>query len=105
YPCLEILGAVEREATVALAMPGLPQPAKRVLVPGARALALAQSGQLAEAAEAAEAADADARRLGFDRHLFAVDYLRALADLELEQRDFGTAEHLTEQVLRITERR
>jgi LuxR family transcriptional regulator, maltose regulon positive regulatory protein len=105
YPCLEILSAVEREAAAALAMPGLPEPAKLVLVPGAQALALAESGYLAEAAEAADAANANARKLGFERHLFAVDYLRALADLQLERRDFGTAEHLIEEVLRICERR
>ena len=46
-----------------------------------------------------------ARRLGFDQHFFAVDYLRALAGLALERRDLDTAEHLTEQALSITERR
>jgi LuxR family transcriptional regulator, maltose regulon positive regulatory protein len=105
YPCLEILSAVEREAAAALAMPGLPEPARLVLVPGAQALALAESGYLAEAADAAEAANANARKLGFERHQFAVDYLRALADLQLERRDFGTAEHLIEEVLRICEGR
>jgi len=105
YPCLEILSAVEREAAAALAMPELPEPARLVLVPGAKALALAESGYLAEAADAADAANANARKLGFERHLFAVDYLRALADLQLERRDFGTAEHLIEEVLRICERR
>jgi len=58
-----------------------------------------------EATDAADAANANARKLGFERHLFAVDYLRALADLQLERRDFGTAEHLIEEVLRICERR
>jgi LuxR family maltose regulon positive regulatory protein len=105
YPCLETLGALEREAAAALAMPALPEPARLVLVPGARALALAESGHLAEAAEAAEAAAVGARRLGFERHSFAVDHLRALAGLALERHDLDTAEKFTEQVLRISERR
>ena len=86
-------------------MPALTEPAKLVLVPGARALAWLESGHLAEAADAARAAEADARRLGFDQHFFAVDYLRALAGLALERRDLDTAEHLTEQALSISERR
>ena len=64
-----------------------------------------QAGRLAEAAAAARAAAAAARRLGFDQHFFAVDYLRALAGLALEQRDLDTAEQITEQVLSISERR
>ena len=105
YPCLDDLGAVEREAAAALATPALPEPAKLVLVPGALALARLKSGHLAEAADAAKAAEADARRLGFDRHFFAVDHLRALAGLALERRDLDAAEHLTEQTLSISERR
>jgi LuxR family transcriptional regulator, maltose regulon positive regulatory protein len=105
YPCLEALGALEREAAAALTMRGLPEPARLVLVPGARALALAESGYLAEAADAAEAAAAAARRLGFERHFFAVDYLRALAGLAIERHDLDAAERHTEQVLRIAERR
>ncbi len=105
YPCLEDLGAVDREAAAALAMPALPEPAKLVLVPGALALARLESGHLAEAADAAMAAEADARRLGFERHFFAVDYLRALAGLALERRDLDAAERLTEQALSISERR
>ena len=105
HPCLEDLGAVEREAAAALAMPALPEPAKLVLVPGALALARLESGHLAEAAEAAKAAEADARRLGFERHFFAVDHLRALAGLALERRDLDAAEHLTEQTLSISEGR
>ena len=101
YPYLEGLGAVEREAAAALATPALPEPAKLVLVPGALALAGLESGHLAEAAKAAKAAEADARRLGFDRHFFAVDHLRALAGLALERRDLDTAERLTEQTLSI----
>jgi LuxR family transcriptional regulator, maltose regulon positive regulatory protein len=105
YPCLEDFAAVEREAAAALAMPALPEPARLVLVPGARALAWLQSGHLAEAAEAAGAAAADAWRLDFGQHFFAVDHLRAQAGLALERRDFDTAEQLTERVLSITERR
>ena len=105
YNCLEDFQAVEREAAAALAMPELTEPAKLVLVPGARALAWFESGRLAEAADAARAADAEARRLGFDQHFFAVDYLRALAGLALERRDLDTAEQLTERALSITERR
>jgi LuxR family maltose regulon positive regulatory protein len=104
YACLEIPSALEREAAAATAMPGLPEPAKMVLVPGARALGLAEAGDLAEATESAEAAAADARRLGFERHFFAVDYLRALACLALERYDLDRAEQLTEQALRISER-
>ena len=85
-------------------MPGLTEPAKLVLVPGAQALAWFESGHLAEAADAARAADAEARRLGFDQHFFAVDHLRALAGLALERRDLDTAEQLTEQALSISER-
>ena len=105
YPCLEDYKAAEGEATAALALPGLTEPARLVLVPGARAMAWFQSGLLAEAAEAAGAAAADARRLGFSRHFFAVDYLRVQAGLALERRDLETAEKLTELTLSITERR
>jgi LuxR family transcriptional regulator, maltose regulon positive regulatory protein len=105
YPCLEDDEAVEREAARALALPGLTEPARLVLVPGARALAWAQSGHLAEAAEAAAAAAADAWRLGFGQHFFAVDHLRAQAALALERRDLDTAEKLTELALSTAERR
>jgi LuxR family maltose regulon positive regulatory protein len=105
YNCLGDCEAVEREAAAALAMPALTEVARLVLVPGARALAWQESGCLAEAADAARAASADARRLGFDHHFFAVDHLRALAGLALERRDLDTAERLTEQALSITERR
>jgi LuxR family transcriptional regulator, maltose regulon positive regulatory protein len=104
YACLEILGALKREAAAAVAMPGLPEPAKMVLVPGAQALALAEAGDLAEATESAEVAAADAGRLGFGDHFFAVDHLRALACLALERHDLDRAERFTEQVLRISER-
>jgi hypothetical protein len=74
-----------------------------VLVPGAQALAWSGVGRLAEAADAARAAEAEARRLGFDRHPFAVDYLRAMAGAALERRDLDTAERLTERSLSISE--
>src|SRR5437660_11164433 len=102
---LEDFQAVEREAATALAAPELTEPVKLVMVAGARALAWLESGRLAEAADAARAAEAEARRLGFDQHFFAVDYRRALAGLALEQRDLDAAEQLTEQVLSIAERR
>jgi LuxR family maltose regulon positive regulatory protein len=105
YPCLEDYPAVEREAAAALAMPDLPEPARLILVPSARALAWFETGRLADAAEAAAAAEKEAARLGFEQHFFAVDYLRALAGLALERRDLDTAERLTERALSITEGR
>jgi LuxR family transcriptional regulator, maltose regulon positive regulatory protein len=105
YNCLGDFQAVEREAATALTMPELTEPARLVLVPSARALTWFDLGRLAQAAEAARAAEADARRLGFDQHFFAVEYLRTLAGLALERRDLDTAEQLTEQALSITERR
>ena len=105
YNCVDDGPAIEREAAAALTMPGLAEPARLVLVPGARALAWFQSGHLAEAAYAARSAQAEARRLGFDEHFFAVDYLRTLSGLALEQRDLGAAEQLTERALSITEQR
>jgi len=101
---LEDFQAVEREAAAALAMPELTEPVKLVLVPGARALAWFGSGHLAEAADAARMAEAEARRLGFGQHFFAVDYLLALAGVALEHRDLDTAEQFTEQALSISER-
>jgi hypothetical protein len=83
---LEDFQAVEREAATALAMPELTEPAKLVQVRGAQALAWLEAGNLAEAADAARAADADARRLGFGQHFFAIDCLLALAGLALERR-------------------
>ena len=103
YTCLEDYEAVEREAAAALAEPGLPDPVKLVLVPGARALAWSESGRLAQAAEAARAADAEARRRGFGQHYFAWDHLRALAGLALERGELDSAEQLTEQALSISE--
>src|SRR5262249_20168305 len=63
------------------------------------------AGSLNQAADSAQAAEAEARRLGFDRHFFAIDYLRTLAGLALERRDLDTAEGFTEQALSIAERR
>jgi LuxR family transcriptional regulator, maltose regulon positive regulatory protein len=105
YTWLEDFPAVEREAAVALATPELTEPVKLVMVPGVRALAWFEAGHLKRAADTAGVAHAAARRHGFDRHFFAVDYLRTLAGLALERRDLDTAEQLTEQALSIAERR
>jgi LuxR family maltose regulon positive regulatory protein len=105
YSCLGDFPAAEREAAAALAAPGVAESVKLVMVPGARALAWFEAGHLAEAADAARAADADAQRLGFGQHFFAVDHLRALSGLALERRDLDAAEQLTERVLSITEQR
>ena len=103
YTWLEDFEAVDREAAAAQAMP-LVATGQAGGLRGAQALAWFEAGRLTEAAEAARAADADARRLGFHQHPFAVDYLRVLAGLALEQRDFDTAEQLTERALSISER-
>jgi LuxR family maltose regulon positive regulatory protein len=105
YTWLEDFPAAEREVVAALALPELTKPVKLVMVPGMRALAWFEAGRLSQAAETAGAAHAEARRLGFDRHFFAVDSLRVLAGLALERRDLDTAEQLTEQALSIAERR
>src|SRR5262249_23761259 len=105
YPCLEDFPAVEREAAAALAMPDLPEPARLILVPSARALAWFEAGRLADAAAAAAAAERRAARLGFEQHFFAVDYLRVLAGIALERRDLDGAERLTERALSVTEGR
>jgi LuxR family maltose regulon positive regulatory protein len=103
YTWLEDFEAVDREMAAVQAMPG-PEPGRLVDARGAQALAWFEAGRLGEAAEAAGAADADARRLGFEQHPFAVDYLRVLAGAALERRDLSTAEHLTERALSISER-
>jgi LuxR family transcriptional regulator, maltose regulon positive regulatory protein len=105
YEWLDDDEAVEREAVAALARPELSEPVKLVLIPGIRALAWFQAGHLSRAADTSRDAQAQAQRLGFDRHFFAVEYLRARAGLALEQRDLDTAEQLTEQALAISERR
>jgi LuxR family maltose regulon positive regulatory protein len=105
YTFAEDLPAVAREAAAALAMPEVPEPIRQVAVPGALALAWFQAGQLAKAAEPARTAEAQARRLGFDRHFFAVGHLRVLAGLALERRDLDTAEHLAGQAASAAGRR
>jgi LuxR family maltose regulon positive regulatory protein len=104
YTWLEDFEAVDREAAAAQAMPSVAEPARLVDLRGAQALAWFDAGRLAQAAKAARAADTDARRLGFEQHPFAVDYLRVLAGAALEQRDLDMAEHLTERALSISER-
>ena len=89
HNCLHDLAAADREAETALAEPGIGEPVRLVMVPGSRALAWFDAGYLARAADAASAADTDARRLGFSRHFFAIDYLRALSGLALERREPG----------------
>jgi LuxR family transcriptional regulator, maltose regulon positive regulatory protein len=105
YQLLKDYEAVEREAIAALAAPGLTEPVKLVLVPGTRALASFEAGHLARAADAARGAEGQARRLGFDQHFFAVEYLRTKVGLALERRDLDAAEQLTEQALSISEGR
>ena len=105
YATLQDAEAAEREAAAILAMPMAPEPVKAVVVPSSQAWAWFEAGHLADAATAACAAAAAAKRLGFEQHLFAVDYLRVLAGLALERRDLDTAEHLTEQNLSIAEHR
>ena len=104
YTWLEDFAAVDREAAAARAMPSVADPARQVDLRGAQALAWFEAGRLAEATQAARAAESDARRLGFQQHPFAVDYLRVLAGAALEQRDFDMAERLTERALSISER-
>jgi LuxR family maltose regulon positive regulatory protein len=103
YTFLEDYEAVEREAAAAVASPAVAEPVRLVLVPGVRALAWYEAGHLAEAAEAARAAETQARRMGFDRHFFAWDHLRALAGLAQERWDLDVAEQLAEQALSIAE--
>jgi len=105
HNCLNDFAAAERETDVALAAPDVAEPVRLVMLPGSQALARFDVGHLAQAADAARAADANARRLGFGRHFFAVDYLRALSGLALERRELDTADHLIEQVLSIVEQR
>jgi LuxR family maltose regulon positive regulatory protein len=105
YAWLEDYPAVEREAAIALAAPELPESVKLVMVPGVRALAWFEAGHLGQAAGMAGAAHAEAVRMGFERHFFAVDYLRTLAGLAMERRDLDTAEAFTERALSIAERR
>ncbi len=104
YTWLEDFEAVDREAAAAQALPSVADPARLLDVRGAQALAWFEAGHLAASAEAAKVADADAKRLGFEQHPFAVDYLRVLAGVALERRDLVAAERLTERALSISER-
>ncbi len=104
YTWLEDFEAVDQEAAAAQAVPSVTESARLVDVRGAQALAWFEAGRLSQAAEAARRADTDARRLGFEQHPFAVDYLRVLSGVALEQRDLDTAEQLTERALSISER-
>jgi LuxR family maltose regulon positive regulatory protein len=101
YTWLEDVGAVEREAAAALAGTHVTEPVKHIVVPGSLALCWFEAGRLPEAADAAEDADRAARGLGPRQHFLAVDFLRVLAGLALERRDFDTADRLTEQALSI----
>ena len=103
YTWLEDYEALDREAAAALAAPELSEPVKLVMVPGAQALAWFEAGYLSKAAEAARDAGAQAQRLGFDRHFFAIDHLRTLSGLALERRDLDEAEQRCEQALWIAE--
>lgn len=105
YAWLEDYEAVDCEVSAALAMPDLPEPVKRVMVPGLLAWAQLRAGRLAEAAETAAGAELEARRLGVADHVIATDHLRAMAGLAWERGDLDRAEYLTEQVLSISRRR
>jgi len=96
---------VEHEAATALAAPRVSEPVKLVVVPGARAMALFESGRLNLASDWARAAETKAQRLGFQRHFFALTYLRTLAGLALERRDLDTADDLNEQAMTIAQHR
>ena len=97
YTDLGDYAAVEHEAAAVGRADEIGAPVRLVAVPGARALALFERGDLAAAAEVARAADRDAVRLGFARHVFGVDGQRTLAGLALESGDLEVAERLTEQ--------
>src|SRR5215472_3267852 len=103
YASLEDVKAVEREVDAAQASPELSEPAALVLLPSAQALAWFEAGHLADADAAARTAAEVSGRLGFEKHCFAVDYLRVQAGLALERRDLNIAERLTEQAISITE--
>lgn len=85
--------------------PDLSESAKLVMVPGAQALAWFECGQLAKAADASRTAEAQALKLGFDQHTWAVNHLRTRSGLALEHGDLDAAERLAEQALSISERR
>src|ERR1700742_4178972 len=104
YTWLGDLEKVDREAAAAQTVASITESARLVDVAGAQALAWFEAGHVSRAAEAARRADVDARRLGFDKHPFAVDYLRVLAGVALEQQDLDTAEQVTERALSTAER-
>ncbi len=104
YTWLEDFEAVDREAATAQTVPSVTESSRLVDVRGAQALAWFKAGHVNRAAEAARRIDVDARRLGFEQHPFAVDYLRVLSGVALEQQDLDTAEQLTERALSISER-
>jgi tetratricopeptide (TPR) repeat protein len=103
YTWLGDFEAADREVETALAAPSLAEPARLVDLRGAKAYAWFEAGHLTKAAQAARDAAADAKRLGFDQHFFAGDYLRVLAGVALERRDLDEAEHLTERALAVSE--
>ena len=80
YTWLEDFEAVDRAAAAAQTMSSVTESGRLVDVRGAQALAWFEAGDLNRAAEAAHRADVDARRLGFEQHPFAVDYLRVLPE-------------------------
>ena len=86
YPCLEDYEAVERGRRPRCDSRSSPNRPGWCWCP-VRGPWTAEARRLPEAADAARAAYADAQRLGFDQHFFAVDSLRALAGLALERRD------------------
>jgi LuxR family maltose regulon positive regulatory protein len=104
YTWLGDFEAADREVAAALVAPSFAEPARLVDLRGAQAYAWFEAGHLSKAAQAARDADANARRLGFDQHFFAGDYLCVLAGLALERRDLDEAERLTERALSISER-
>ena len=105
HASLQDTEAAEREADAVLALPTASEPVKAIVVPSTQAWAWFEAGRLADADAAARTAAAAAKRLGFDQHFFAVDYLRVQAGLALERRDLDAAERLTEQHLSIAEHR
>jgi LuxR family maltose regulon positive regulatory protein len=105
HVCLQDTEAAEREAAAVLALPTATEPVKTIVIPSVRAWAWFEAGRLADADAAARSAAAAAKRLGFDQHFFAIDYLRVQSGLALERRDLDTAEHLTEQHLSLAEHR
>lgn len=105
YAYLGDYEAVEREASRAAATPEIAQPVILAAARSAQAIARLEFGLIGGAEEAAVAADEVATRLGLGQHYFAADYLRTLAGLALERRDFDEAEQLNGRALAISARR